>query len=164
MYNSVCGVQLPKCSIFFSSLFSGANPNAQTIETEEMKVKVAERAQARETAKKEARQKAVEKFFEIQTAKAAEREKELERQKKGEKLPSTQAKPSPSFFSSIKSNKMNSFEQDLGHSTNPFDEDSSNPFLDDIKAASVAASVLSFGGNPFEDPPSLGESSEAVSR
>ena len=138
---------------------SGANPNAQSTETEEMKVKSAERAQARETAKKEARQKATDKFFEIQTAKAAERAKELERQKKAQKLPSTQAKPPPAVLS-ITANKMNSFEQDLGHSSNPFDEDSSNPFLEDIRAASAAASVLSFGGNPFEEPASVGETSQ----
>ena len=139
--------------------FSGANPNAQTIETEEMKVKAAERNQARERAKKEARQKAMDKFFEIQTAKAAERAKELERQKKAQKLPSTKAKPAPAV-SRITANKMNSFEEDLGHSTNPFDEDINNPFLDDIRAASAAASALSFGGNPFEETPSVGETSQ----
>lgn len=139
--------------------FSGANPNAQTTETEEMKVKAAERNQARERAKKEARQKAMDKFFEIQTAKAAERAKELERQKKAQKLPSTKAKPAPAV-SRITANKMNSFEEDLGHSTNPFDEDINNPFLDDIRAASAAASALSFGGNPFEETPSVGETSQ----
>ena len=120
-----------------------------------MKVKAAERAQARQTAKKEARQKAMDKFFELQAAKAAERAKELERQKKEQKLPSPKAKPIPTV-SKIMTNKMNSFEEDLGHST--FDEDSSNPFLDDIRAASAAASVLSFGGNPFEETPSIGKS------
>lgn len=131
-----------------------------------MKVKATERVQARVAAKKEARQKATEKFFEIQTAKAAEKAKEAERHKKWQKLPSPQAKSTP-FVSSITANKMNSFEQDLGHSTNPFDEsdfsfgsgDASNPFLDDIRAASAAASALSFGGNPFEESPSLGKTS-----
>lgn len=120
--------------------------------------------QAREAAKKEARQKAVEKFREIQTAKAAEKAKEAERQKKAQKLPSPQPKAAPPV-STITSNKMNSFEADLGHSTNPFDEpdfsfsseDGANPFLDDIRAASAAASALSFGGNPFEENTSIGE-------
>ena len=152
--NLVCSVY-SKGKIFF--FVSGANPNAQTTQTEEMKLKAAERAQVRETAKKEARQKAMDKFFEIQAAKAAEKAKELERQKKEQKLPSPKPKPSPTV-SKIMANKMNSFEEDLGHSTNPFDEDSSNPFLDDIRAASAAASVLSFGGNPFEETPSIGES------
>jgi len=148
----------------FFSFYSGANPNAQTTETEEMKVKAAERMQAREAAKKEARQKAVEKFQEIQTAKATEQAKEAERQKKAQKLPSPQPKAAPAV-STITSNKMNSFEADLGHSTNPFDEpdfsfsseDGTNPFLDDIRAASAAASALSFGGNPFEETTSEGE-------
>ncbi|KAJ7374091.1 hypothetical protein OS493_009422 [Desmophyllum pertusum] len=38
-------------------------------------------------------------------------------------------------------------------------EDASNPFLDDIRAASAAASVLSYGGNPFEETPSIETSS-----
>lgn len=138
------------------SFNSGANPNAQTTETEEMTVKATERMQAREAAKKEAREKAIEKFCEIQTAKAAERAKEAERQKKAQKLPSPQAKAAPPV-SAITANKMNPFEADLGHSTNPFDEDGSNPFLDDIRAASAAASALSFGGNPFEETTSIGE-------
>lgn len=120
--------------------------------------------QAREAAKKEARQKAIEKFGEIQTAKAAEKAKEAERQKKAQKLPSAQAKAVAPRVSAITSNKMNSFEADLGHSTNPFDErdfsfsseDGTNPFLDDIRAASAAASALSYGGNPFEETPSIG--------
>ena len=143
---------------------SGANPNAQTTETEEMKVKAAERTRAREAAKIEARQNAIEKFKEIQTAKAAEKAKEVERQKKAHKLPSPQPKAAPPV-SAITANKMDSFEADLGHSTNPFDEqdfsfsadDETNPFLDDIRAASAAASALSFGGNPFEETPSIGE-------
>jgi len=151
------------CLCFFS-FYSGANPNAQTTETEETKVKAAERMQAREAAKKEARQKAVEKFQEIQTAKAAEQAKEAERQKKAQKLPSPQPKAAPPV-SAITANKMNSFEADLGHSTNPFDEpdfsfsseDGTNPFLDDIRAASAAASALSFGGNPFEENTTIGE-------
>lgn len=138
------------------SFNSGANPNAQTTETEEMTVKATERMQAREAAKKEAREKAIEKFCEIQTAKAAERAKEAERQKKAQKLPSPQAKAAPPV-SAITANKMNPFEADLGHSTNPFDEDGTNPFLDDIRAASAAASALSFGGNPFEETTSIGE-------
>lgn len=133
-----------------------------------MKVKATERAQAREAAKKDARQKAIEKFWEIQTAQAAEKAKEAERQKKAQKLPSPKAKVAPSV-SAIKGNKMNSFEADLGHSTNPFDErdfsfsseDGTNPFLDDIRAASAAASALSFGGNPFDETPSIGETSRA---
>lgn len=142
-------------------LNNGANPNAQTTETEETKVKATERARARETAKKQARQKAREKFVEMETAKAAEKAKEAERQKKSQKLPSSQLKSVPAV-PSISANKLNSFEQDLGHSTNPFDEsdqfsfgseDATNPFLDDIRAASAAASALSYGGNPFEEPP-----------
>lgn len=148
----------------FFSFYSGANPNAQTTETDEMKVKAAERMQARETAKKDARQKAIEKFQEIQSAKAAEKAKEAERQKKAQKLPSPQPKAATPV-SAIKTNKMNSFEADLGHSTNPFDEndfsfsseDGANPFLDDIRAASAAASALSFGGNPFEETTNIGE-------
>lgn len=144
--------------------YSGANPNAQTTETEEMKVKAAERTQAREAAKKDARQKAIEKFQEIQSAKAAEKAKEAERQKKAQKLPSPQPKAAPPV-SAITTNKMNSFEADLGHSTNPFDEndfsfsseDGANPFLDDIRAASAAASALSFGGNPFEETTDIGK-------
>ena len=121
-----------------------------------MKVKAAERGQARETAKKGARQKAMDKFFEIQASKAAEKAKELERRRKAETLPSAKAKPTPAV-SRITTNKMNSFEEDLGHSTNSFDDDISNPFLDDIRAASAAASALSFGGNPFDETPSFGE-------
>ena len=129
-----------------------------------MKVKAAERTRAREAAKKEARLNAIEKFKEIQTAKAAEKAKEAERQKKAQKLPSPQPKAAPPM-SAITANKMNSFEADLGHSTNPFDEqdfsfsaeDETNPFLDDIRAASAAASALSFGGNPFEETTSIGE-------
>ena len=136
-----------------------------------MKVKAAERTQAREAAKKEARQKAIEKFREIQTAKAAEKAKEVERQKKAQKLPSTQPKATPPV-SAITANKMNSFEADLGHSTNPFDEndfsfaseDGTNPFLDDIRAATAAASALSFGGNPFEETPSIGEKNGVILR
>ena len=145
----------------FNFFYSGANPNAQTTETEEMKVKATERARARETAKKQARQKAREKFVEMETAKALEKAKEAERQKKSQKLPSSQLKSVPAV-PSISANKLNSFEQDLGHSTNPFDEsdqfsfgseDATNPFLDDIRAASAAASALSYGGNPFDEPP-----------
>lgn len=126
-----------------------------------MKVKAAERAQAREAAKKEARQKAMDKFLEIQTAKAAERAKELERQKKAQKLPTAKTKPTPAV-TRITTDKMNSFEEDLGHSTNPFDEEISNPFLDDIRAASAAASALSFGGNPFEEAPGVGRTSQIM--
>lgn len=136
-------------------LNNGANPNAQTTETEGMKVKSVERAKARETAKKEARHKAIDMFNEMQAIKAAEKAKELEQRKKTHKLPSTKTEPR----SRVSTSKMNSFEEDLGHSTNPFDEDNSNPFLEDIRAASAAASALSFGGNPFEDTSEMESSS-----
>ena len=133
-------------------LLSGANPNAQTTDTEGLKVKVIERAKAREIAKKEARQKALDMFKEMQAKKA----KEMERQMATQKLPSAKAKPTLSA-PRISTSKMNSFEEDLGHSTIPIDEENTNPFLDDIRAASAAASALSFGGNPFEDTPDTGE-------
>lgn len=134
--------------LVFELLNNGANPNAQTTDTEALKVKAIERAKAREIAKKEARQKALDMFKEMQAKKAME----MERQMATQKLPSSKAKPTHSA-PRISTSKMNSFEEDLGHSTNLIDEENTNPFLDDIRAASAAASALSFGGNPFEDTP-----------
>ena len=98
----------------------------------------------------------MEKFKEIQSAKAAELAKEAEQQRKLKNLPATRPNLSAA---GITNRRTNSFEEDLGR-TNPFEEGDggfsftsdvgTNPFLEDIKAASAAATALSYGGNPFE--------------
>ena len=101
-------------------------------------------------------------FQEVQRAKAEKRSQESEkRQRAGDRGSRSRPPPASALGSTSKS-----FEEDLGSSTNPFEDrsysfssnDASNPFLDDIRAAASAASAVSGGMNPFEEKFETGES------
>ncbi|XP_048582377.1 rabankyrin-5 isoform X2 [Nematostella vectensis] len=148
-------------------LNNGANPNVQTTETDETRLRARERAVQRENAKKIARSKAIEKFKDMQRANAAElarqHTKEKEKKNKKETLKQSKSKQAPAVNTPVV--KTNPFEEDLG---SPFDEsadqslsfgsDTGNPFMDDIRAAT---GVAAGGLNPFEED--LGAQSEEKS-
>ena len=87
---------------------SGANPNIQTIDTEELKKKSSERRKTRSETRAEARRKAIAIATELENQKlqAALAAEEMDRRKRGSS--STASEPRAEY------NPNNSFEADLG--------------------------------------------------
>ncbi|XP_046839530.1 rabankyrin-5-like isoform X2 [Xenia sp. Carnegie-2017] len=132
----------------------GSNPNIQTIETDELRQKSSQRRKYRLDARAEARRKAI----------AIATDLEIEKIQSIHAAEGKEKRSSKRDSNSVNTDSVNgappndSFEADLGIS-NPFlnddisslsPSDLSNPFIDDIRAASAATAVARGDKNPFE--------------
>lgn len=141
-------------NLFFFT--SGANPNSQTTQTNELLQKEKERLCARNFAKVAARKQAID-CLQRKHSEFATKHKKAQELKVQKKL-NTQLQPQKYNNTNVHIQKTNPFEEDLGVNSNPFEEDlgmNSNPFDADLGVSSnpfdedMGHCGSSDNGNPF---------------